>query len=355
MSDHEDTDMITTEQSTVIAVAPKSADALAVRIAKEVEGAMLVAKRFPRDEYACIERIKKSFQRQRLAEAAEYEFPRGGTKVVGPSAHCLRAVKSAWGNIQSGWVEIERKLGQSTVIAYAMDLETNARAELTFQVKHVRDTKHGSKLLTDERDIYEHVANMAARRERKCLQDIIPADVIDEAIDQAHRTLKGANKEPIEDRVRKMVSVFGEHGVTIEMIENRLGHKLSAISENKLAELRRVYSSLKDGVGKVEDYFSAVEPEKEASDDTDAGKSKSERAAGKLKKQKEQQAAADAERDAKIIANVKRALDDAFAVGAAELEKTLADIQDKDNPVVSDVHRNWALEYVAELRKGTKS
>jgi hypothetical protein len=350
----DDNELITTEQSTVIAVAPKSADALAVRIAKEVEGAMLVAKRFPRDEFACIERIKKSFQRQRLAEQAEYEFPRGGTKVVGPSAHCLRAVKSAWGNIQSGWVEIERKLGQSTVIAYAMDLETNARAELTFQVKHLRDTKHGPKLLTDERDIYEHVANMAARRERKCLQDIIPADVIDEAIDQAHRTLKGATKEPIEDRVRIMVSVFAAQGVTIEMIERRLGHKLAAISENKLAELRRVYASIKDGVGKVEDFFDSSEPEKKE-DQAEPGQSKAERTAGKMKKQKEQQSASDADRSAKIRENVKRALDSAFAVSVTELEKTLADIQDKDNPVVSDDDRNWALEYVAEIKKGFKS
>lgn len=349
MSDQEN-ELITTEQSTVIAVAPKSADALAVRIAKEVEGAMLVAKRFPRDEFACIERIKRSFQRQRLAEAAEYEFPRGGTKVVGPSAHCLRAVKSAWGNIQSGWVEIERKMGQSTVIAYAMDLETNARAELTFQVKHMRDTRNGPKLLTDERDIYEHVANMAARRERKCLQDIIPADVIDEAIDQARRTLSGASKEPIEDRVRKMVTAFAGHGVTIDMIERRLGHKLAAVSENKLAELRRVYASLKDGVGKVEDYFDISEPSKEIEPE-DAGKSKSQRAAEKLKKAKAEQADEDTERAAKIRESVKRALDSAFAAGEEQLAKTLEEIQDPDNTIVSDDDRLWALQYVLELKQ----
>lgn len=258
MSD--ENELITTEKSTVLAVAPKSADAIAVRVAKEVEGAMIVAKKFPRDEFACIDRIKRSFQRQRLAEAAEYEFPRGGQKIVGASVHALRAIKSAWGNIQSGWVEIERKDGTSTVIAYAMDLETNARAEVTFQVKHIRDTKSGPRQLREERDIYEHVANMAARRERKCLEDIIPADVIDEAIDQARATMRGNVKEPLADRVRKMVAAFGELGVTIDMIERRLGHKLTAVSENQFSGLRRVYQSLRDGVGSREDYFDVTEP-----------------------------------------------------------------------------------------------
>ena len=184
-NDNDSNELITTEQSTVVAVATRSADAVAVRIAKEVEGAMIVAKRFPRDEFVCTDRIKKAMSRPRLAEKAEYEFPRGGSKVSGASVHALRAVKAAWGNIQSGWVEIERKLGQSTVIAYAMDLETNARAEITFQVRHMRDTKQGPKPLTEERDIYEMVANVAARRERKCLQDIIPADIVDDAVDAA--------------------------------------------------------------------------------------------------------------------------------------------------------------------------
>lgn len=257
-------ELITTEQSTVLSVAPKSADALAVRVAKEVEGAMIVAKRFPRDENVAIERIRRSFQRTRLAEAAEYEYSRGGTKIVGPTVDALRAVKMAWGNIQSGWMEVERKPGISTVVCYAMDLETNARAEVTFQVRHMRDRserKGGSVMLTDERDIYELVANMAARRERKCLEDVIPADIVDEAIDQARKTLKGGSGEPLADRIRKMSAAFSDnYQITVAMLEKRLNHKLDACSENELAGLRRVYKSLYDGVGKREDFFEVTEP-----------------------------------------------------------------------------------------------
>jgi len=342
-------------------VAPRSADAVAVRIAKEVEGAMIVAKRFPRDEYVCADRIKKAMSRPRLAEKAEYEFPRGGSKVSGASVHALRAVKAAWGNIQSGWVEIERKLGQSTVIAYAMDLETNARAEITFQVRHMRDTKQGPKPLTDERDIYEMVANVAARRERKCLQDIIPADIVDDAVDAARATLRGQSKEPIADRIKKMVGAFSEYGVTIPAIERRLGHKLDAISENKLAELRRVFTSLHDGVGKPEDFFDLAEPKQ--ADPEDAGKTKAERTAESLKGSKKPKAESkvpeDAERSAKIRVNIGRALDRAFdeppLQREAAIKKVMDDIQDPDNPVVSDDDRTWALDYVVEKKKGLNS
>jgi len=361
--DNDSNELITTEQSTVVAVAPKSADAVAVRIAKEVEGAMIVAKRFPRDENLAIERIRRSFQRPRLAEAAEYEYTRG-QKIVGPSVDCLRAVKAAWGNIQSGWVEIERKLGQSTVIAYAMDLETNARAEVTFQVKHVRDRserKGGAYLLTDERDIYECVANYAARRERKCLEDIIPADIVDEAVDQARKTIREGSKEPIDARVRKMTAAFLESfQVDTAMLERRLGHKLDACSENELLALRRVYKSLHDGIGKREDYFDLAE--QKPSDPEDAGKSKAERTAEQLKGSKKskaetkpEQAADDSERSAAIRKHVKAAIDKAWLEPPlqreAAVKKILDEIEDPDNPACSQEDLDWAKGYVSELKK----
>jgi hypothetical protein len=122
-------------------------------------------------------------------------------------------------------------------------------------VKHWRDTRDGGHALTDERDIYELLANMAARRVRACLEEVIDADVVSAAVDQCRLTLKSGEKTPLADRAVQMVSAFAEYGVTQAMIELRLGNKLDAVSENQLASLRRVYKSLKDGVGKREDFF----------------------------------------------------------------------------------------------------
>ena len=238
-------------------VAPRDAmsESQSHRAIQEVQAALVVAKKFPRDEFAAIEKIKVACKRYELAEMAEYEYERGGTKIVGPTIDLLKAIAKRWGNIEYGWQELERKAGESIVRAYAWDMETNARNEMVFTVRHWRDTKQGGYALKDERDIYEATANFASRRVRACLEAIVDGDVIQTAVDECRRTLKGQNTEPLVDRARKMVSAFAEFGVTPGMIEDRLGHKLDAISENKLAELRRVYKSLKDGVGDTKDFF----------------------------------------------------------------------------------------------------
>lgn len=65
--------------------------------------------------------------------------------------------------------------GKSIVEAYAWDLETNTRRTTHFEVFHIRDTKQGPKILTEERDIYETIANQASRRMRGCILQLIPA------------------------------------------------------------------------------------------------------------------------------------------------------------------------------------
>jgi len=139
------------------------------RQAQEVQAAMVIAKRFPRDEVEAFNRILLSCKRKSLAESAMYEYPRGGSKVTGPSIRLAEAIAQNWGNIDFGITELEQKNGESQVMAYAWDLETNSRQTKIFSVPHVRSTKKGNAPLTDPRDIYEMVANQGARRLRSCI------------------------------------------------------------------------------------------------------------------------------------------------------------------------------------------
>lgn len=233
-----------------------SGDGAAVaRAVQEVQAALVVAKRYPRDEVKAMEKILTACKRKSLAEVAEYEYSKGGTKIIGPSIDLIMAVANRWGNVLYGWDEVDRLSGQSRIRAWAWDIENNGRAERTFYVKHWQDTRAGGRELKDEREIYEAIANVASRRVRACLEQVIDQDVINAAVDQCHRTLREGERTPLRDRVVQMVVAFGEFGVTQAMIEKRLGNKSDAISENQLASLRRVYKSLKDGVGQREDYF----------------------------------------------------------------------------------------------------
>lgn len=238
-----------------------TSEMMITRQAQEVQAAMVVAKKFPRDEVDAYNRILRSCQRRTLAEQACYEYPRGGQKVTGPSIRLAEALAQNWGNLDYGIIELEQKKGESQVMAYAWDLETNTRQTKIFQVPHVRATKKGSYELTDPRDIYELVANQGARRLRACILGVIPGDVIDAAVDQCMITMKTNNQEPLIDRVRKMVKAFEEKfSVTKDMIEKFLGCSSDAFSENDFVRLRNVYRSLSDGMAKREDYFDIPTP-----------------------------------------------------------------------------------------------
>ena len=230
----------------------------------EVQAAMTVAKRFPRDQAAAYSRIMTACDRRTLAEQAIYSYPRGGASVTGPSIRLAEALAQAWGNLEFGVAEVEQRSGESTMMAFCWDLETNTRQTAVFQAKHVRDTRKGRVVLQDSRDIYEMTANLGARRVRKCILGIIPGDVVDAAVARCEKTLRNAGgDEPLVDRVRKMIAAFAAIGVTQPQIEARLGHYSASISEQELVGLRKIYSSIKDGMAGAQEYFHAELPDKE--------------------------------------------------------------------------------------------
>lgn len=235
------------------------------RQAQEVQAAMVIAKRFPRDENQAFARILQSCKRKTLAERAVYEYPRGRERVTGPSIRLAEAMAQNWGNLDFGFTELENRGGESVVMAYCWDLETNTRQSKIFAVPHVRYTKNGAVALTDPRDIYEMIANQAARRVRACILGIIPGDIVDAALQQCNETLSGG-QEPIVDRVRKMVAAFQEDfSIPKICLEQYIGCKTEAFTVQAVVRLGNVYTALREGRGRREDYFTLpkneVEPE----------------------------------------------------------------------------------------------
>jgi len=61
------------------------ADASQQREIAEVQAAMVIAKRFPRDPIEAMDRILHACTRSTLAESALYSYSRGGSDITGPS------------------------------------------------------------------------------------------------------------------------------------------------------------------------------------------------------------------------------------------------------------------------------
>ena len=225
------------------------------RAISEVQSMMFVAKQFPRDEIAAYNKVMLACQRKEFAEKATYSYPRAGSTISGPSIRLAEEIARCWGNIDFGIKELSQKDGESEMLAYAWDLETNVRSSQNFMVQHVSDTRSGPKKLTAQRDIYENNANNAGRRLRARILAIVPPDLVNAAVDECKRTIAGKNDTPIVDRAKNMIMAFSKVGVNQPAIEEKLGHSVENITIDELVEYKGILNSIKDGNSKPSDWF----------------------------------------------------------------------------------------------------
>ena len=237
-------------------IAPRNTvmDVESNRMVAEVQGMVLMAKKFPRDPVRAMENILIECQRSGLAEVALYSYSRGGTDISGASIRLAEVIQRNWGNMEASVVELSQSNGQSEMMSYCWDIEKNVRNTKIFTVKHERYTKKGTYALSDPRDVYENNSNLAARRLRAVILATVPGDIVEAAVQQCEATLKSkADTSP--EAMKKMVEAFGQYNVTKHQIEKRIQRKLDSITPAQLIALRKIFNSLKDGMSSQADWF----------------------------------------------------------------------------------------------------
>lgn len=227
----------------------------------EVQAAVMMAKKYPRDRFTAVNRILEDCARKTLAASAVYAYPRGGNTVSGPSIRLAEAVARHWGNLDCGIRELSRDDDKSTCEAFAWDLETNTRFTRIFEVPHVRYTKQGTYKLTDPRDIYENVANNGARRLRACILEAIPGDVTEKAVEQCKKTITTKSGEPRIDRIQGIIVSLSKMGITKEHVEKRIKHGIDTMNEEEIFDLITIFNSIHDGQSKRGDFFDILDTE----------------------------------------------------------------------------------------------
>jgi hypothetical protein len=240
---------------------PAMVEAEKSRAVQEVQAALVMAKRFPRDTERAFTRIMQDCKRLSLAKIALYRFPRAGQSIEGPSIRLAESMARSYGNLSFGVKELERRKGCSVMEAFCWDMENNVSSRIAFEVPHEIGLKGGrTKRLSDPRDIYELTANNGARRLRKCILEIIPGDIVEAAVAQCRKTVAaGDGKETLQDRVRKMVLAFTEIGVSQEMLEERLQHKVDLTTGEEIVDLVGIFNAIKDKTAKRRDFFNFPE------------------------------------------------------------------------------------------------
>lgn len=227
------------------------------RSVAEVHAQIMAARQLPRDIQAARRNILDACGIVEFAAKAFYRYRRGAGSVTGASVHMARELARCWGNIDYGIKELSRddEHGQSEMIAFAWDMESNVRSSNVFIVPHKRDKRGGPEALVDMRDIYENNANNGARRVRQAIFSVLPPWYVEIALAACHATNKDGGGKPLQERIANMLSLFHGLAVAEEDIARKLGRPSAKWTGDDVAQLGTIYQSLLRGeVTKDEEF-----------------------------------------------------------------------------------------------------
>jgi hypothetical protein len=256
------------------------------RAIAEIQAAIIIAKKYPRNEEASFQRLMKACDRFGFADAAAYAFKRGAKKnpvtgdwednmVTGPAAPMVREACRIWGNSRSGLLVVHETKDTRKIRGWAWDLETNTYKEAEDEFEKLverkvkvngRNTNETEWVVPNERDLRELTNRRGAILVRNCQLDIMPKDYIEDALDRAQQTVeKGARTDP--DAWKKIANAFGELNISVDQLFKYLHHPLQESSPKELVTLRAIWKSISDGNSTWAEYYST------SGDENLAGKS----------------------------------------------------------------------------------
>ena len=275
MAEYSNPYMVETAQPVSMAEAKHEGTALAAnaeaRVIAETKAQVLMARQYPRDPAGCFNNIMRECARPTFADSAVYSFPRGKETVTGPSIRMAEVLARNWGNNTFGTEVLERGkgkdgVGYSVIRAYAWDLETNTYISRQFELKHWRSTRSGGYAITDDRDIYEFEANMASRRMRACILQMIPGDVTDAAVAACRKTSSNAlavemkNPERRAALIARTCKAFESLGATAKDLEEYLSARQTDWTADHVLKLKELMNSINDGVTPIGEAFPRLKP-----------------------------------------------------------------------------------------------
>jgi hypothetical protein len=235
------------------------------RAIAEAQGQLTLAKRFPRSRANYMTEFLDTCASPEFAQTAFYAVPNRGS---GPSIRFAEEAARCYGNFQYGHRELSRiegngsTPGRSEVEVYAWDMQNNNYSKRQITVLHVVDTKNGPKVLRDQTDIDNKIANVASKQMRGRILALLPKDLIAAGQERAKLTLAGGGEKPLRDRIVAMTNAFARFGVNTNLLTKHLGHAIDDTTIDELADLLGIFNAIKEGA-KPSEYFSVEEPPSE--------------------------------------------------------------------------------------------
>ena len=247
--------------------------ALQAQAQASIQTRYFMAQHNPRSWDAVRHRVLQSCTRRGFAESAVYAKPVGRDKIRGPSVRLAEEFFRAAGNISIGAETVYEDVHKRVVRVTAIDLETNAIAASDVSVEKTlerREPKDRTVIAQRQNSTGAVVYIVAAtddelavktnalvsKARRNLILQLIPSDLVEEAVAQCQATSRGDAKDASAAR-KKLCDSFAAVGVLARDLEEYLGHGLAAMHPDEIVELREIYASLKDGETKWGDVLAA--------------------------------------------------------------------------------------------------
>lgn len=236
----------------------------AAAVQAEVQAAIIVAKKFPRNEDQAYQKLMRACQRTSFADDAIYSYPRGGTDIEGPSVNLAREAGRVWGNLEYGFAIVREDETERHIRGFAWDKETNTKNFAESSFKKLIFRKGKGNIVPDERELRELTNKHGAILERNALLKTIPKDFIEDAMARCRETLKNQAAQDPDGARKRLILAFSEFSITPEMLERKLGHALAECTPAAIANLRKIYTSIKDGNSTWADHVNGSTPPADA-------------------------------------------------------------------------------------------
>lgn len=251
-----------------LAVSDTAATAVAAQAKALVEARYIMALRRPRDMDVVRERMLKECSRPSFAAVARYTKPIGRDKSKWPTGPSIRFAEAAVRHMTNITVETmtvyddrEKRIVRVTVtdleanVPYSQDVTIAKTIERRQKrdgdtVLSTRTNSYGDLLYileaTDD-DIINKQQALISKAVRTLGLRLIPGDIVDECMEQVLATQENADAEDPDTAKRKLFDAFGHLGVRTEQLKEYLGHDAATLAPKELADLRALYSAIRDG------------------------------------------------------------------------------------------------------------
>jgi hypothetical protein len=232
----------------------------------EIEGSIVLAKRFPRNQDQAFAMVMKSCQRFSFASMTTYSYPRGGQQITGASVHLAREAARCWGNLRTGCDIVHDDEETRTIRGWAWDIESNVREaqDASFKKLIYRKPKRGEPggwIVPDERDLRELTNRQGAICVRNCILHLLPPDLIEDALGTAKGTIKNDKPTDPDEARKKIIMGFQGIGVSVDDLETKLGHPLRQVTPEEIKSLREIWASIREGNSVWAEHIEDTKPE----------------------------------------------------------------------------------------------